>query len=66
MLPIALLLLAVGATLVISCVADIDLLDLLSLGHGTGGSPLSKRQSTFTSNKREFTFRHVIIVAVAN
>ncbi|KAG8215679.1 hypothetical protein J3R82DRAFT_7553, partial [Butyriboletus roseoflavus] len=53
--PIALLLLAVGATLAISCVSDIDLYDLISLGADVSGSPLGKRQtssqSSFTQNK---------------
>ncbi|KAH0835546.1 hypothetical protein J3R83DRAFT_9248, partial [Lanmaoa asiatica] len=53
LLPIVLLLVAVGATLVVSCVSDIDLFDLVSLGGDVNGSPLGKRQSTssFTSNK---------------
>jgi len=54
LLPVALLLLAVGATLVISCVHDIDLFDLVNLGADVSGSPLGKRQSTessFTQNK---------------
>lgn len=72
LLPIALLLLGVGATLVISCISDIDLLDLISLGADVTGSPLGKRQSTssgqssFTQNKREFISRYTIIaVAIA-
>lgn len=65
LLPIALLLLAVGATLVVSCVYDIDVFDLISLGADVSGSPLGKRQSTssFTQNKREFIFRHATVIA---
>lgn len=70
LLPIALLLLAVGATLIISCVSDIDLFDLVSLGADVSGSPLGKRQSTssgqssFTQNKCEFISRCTVIVVV--
>lgn len=59
LLPIALLFLALGATLVISCVSNIDLFDLVNLGADMSGSPLGKRstssgQSSFTQNKCEF------------
>lgn len=66
-LSVALLLLAVGATLVISCVAgDIDLLDVISLGADVSGGPLDKRStsSSFTQNKRECISRHAISVVV--
>ena len=67
LLPIALLLLAVGATLVISCVSDIDLFDLVNLGADVSGSPLGKRQSTgssFTENKCKFISKCTTIVVV--
>lgn len=66
--PIALFLLAVGGTLVISCVYDIDLFDLVNLGADMSGSPLGKRQSvtngqsTFTRQKREFISRYTVHV----
>lgn len=69
LVPIALLLFAVGATLVISCVSDIDLFDLISLGADVSGSPLGKRssgQSSFTQNKREFILRYLIIIYGGN
>jgi len=72
LLPVALLLLAVGATLVISCVSDIDLYDLVNLGAGVSGSPLGKRQSTssgessFTEDKREFISRYMAVVFFGN
>lgn len=73
LLPIALLLLGVGATLVISCVSEVDLFDLISLGADVSSSPLGKRQSTssgqssFTKNKCELIFRYTsIIEAVAD
>lgn len=70
LLPIALLLLAVGATLVISCVSDIDLFDLVGVGADVSGSPLGKRQSTssgqssFTQQKREFIISRYTVIAV--
>ncbi|KIJ62493.1 hypothetical protein HYDPIDRAFT_30449 [Hydnomerulius pinastri MD-312] len=48
-LPIALSLLAVGAMLVVSIVADIDLLDLIGINVDESGVSLGKRQTTSTS-----------------
>lgn len=66
LLPVVVLLLAVGATLAISCVYDINLFDLVGLGIDSSSGPLSKRQtSSFTNNKREFIFGHMFIIVVS-
>lgn len=69
LLPAALLFLAIGTTLVISCVSDIDLYGLVNLGAGVSDSPLGKRQSSsgessFTQDKREFIFRYTAVIVI--
>ncbi|KAN0078048.1 hypothetical protein V8E55_010105 [Tylopilus felleus] len=61
--PIALFLLAVGGTLVISCVYDIDLFDLVNLGADMSGSPLGKRQSV-TNGQSTFTRQKLYLIIV--
>ncbi|KAF8129834.1 hypothetical protein EV363DRAFT_1219624 [Boletus edulis] len=60
LLPIALLLLGVGATVLISCVYDIDPFDLVSMG---GSNPLGKRQTT-SGGQSSFTQHKLYLIIV--
>ncbi|KAG6372476.1 hypothetical protein JVT61DRAFT_7577 [Boletus reticuloceps] len=60
LLPIALLLLGVGATVLISCIYDIDPFDLVSMG---GGNPLGKRQTT-SGGQSSFTQHKLYLIIV--
>ncbi|KAI9566617.1 hypothetical protein HD554DRAFT_2115099 [Boletus coccyginus] len=62
LLPVALLFLAIGTTLVISCVSDIDLYGLVNLGAGVSDSPLGKRQSS--SGESSFTQDKLYLIVV--